>query len=152
MWDRPSAPPNWRRWRRRRFDTIRAALVSSDPLPANRPQDLHTGFAGALNAGNLEALVSLYEDDASLIAGPTGVAQGVAAIRTALGGLLALKPHIDLQTVSVLQSASNLALLAGRWTLRGTTADGSPVELAGRPEMTSRGESMIPLSAATLVP
>jgi uncharacterized protein (TIGR02246 family) len=100
-------------------------------LPANQPQDLHTEFAGALNAGNLEALVSLYEDDASLIAGPTGVAQGVAAICTALGDLLALKPRIDLQTVSVLQGASNLALLAGRWTLRGTAADGSPVEMAG---------------------
>jgi len=100
-------------------------------MPANQPQDLHTEFAAALNAGDLDALASLYEDDATLVAGPDGVAQGIAAIRTALGGLLALKPHIDLQTVSVVQGVSNLALLAGRWTLRGTAGDGSPVELAG---------------------
>jgi uncharacterized protein (TIGR02246 family) len=100
-------------------------------LPANQPQDLHTEFANALNAGNLDALVSLYEDDASLIAGPTGVAQGVAAIREALSEFLAMKPHIDLHTVSVLQGASDLALLEGRWTLRGTGADGSPVAMAG---------------------
>jgi ketosteroid isomerase-like protein len=59
------------------------------------------------------------------------VVQRIGAIREALAGILAMKPHIDLQTVSVLQGASNLALLAGRWTLRGTAGDGSAVESAG---------------------
>ena len=99
-------------------------------MPAKQPQDLHTEFANALNAGNLDALASLYEDDASLIANGA-VVQGIGAIREALAGFLAMKPHIDLQTVSVLQGASNLALLAGRWTLRGTADDGSAVESAG---------------------
>jgi len=99
-------------------------------MPANQPQDLHIEFAKALNSADLDGLASLYEDDATLIANGA-VVQGIAAIRTALGGYLALKPHIDLQTVSVLQGASNLALLEGRWTLRGTASDGSQVQLAG---------------------
>ena len=99
-------------------------------MPAQQPQDLHTEFASALNAGNLDALGALYEDDATMIANGN-IVQGLASIRQALDGFLALKPHIDLQTVSVLQGASNLALLEGRWTLRGTAADGSPVELHG---------------------
>jgi ketosteroid isomerase-like protein len=59
------------------------------------------------------------------------VVPGIGAIREALAGFLAMKRHIDPQTVSVLQGASNLALLAGLWTLRGTTGDGSAVESAG---------------------
>lgn len=99
-------------------------------MPAHHPQDLHTEFASALNAGDLDALMALYEDDATLISGGA-VVHGNAAIRQSLSGILALKPHIDLQTVSVLQGASNLALLEGRWTLHGTAADGNPVDLAG---------------------
>lgn len=83
-----------------------------------------------MNAGDLDALVALYEDDATLIA-EGNVVHGVAAIRQALGGYLTLKPHIDMQTVSVLQGPSNLALLEGRWTLRATAPDGSPVESHG---------------------
>ena len=99
-------------------------------MPAQEPQDLHTEFARALNSGNLDALTALYEDDAAMIAAGN-VVQGIAAIRQALDGYLAMKPHIDLETESVLQGASNLALLEGRWTLRGTAGDGSAVELHG---------------------
>jgi len=74
--------------------------------------------------------MALYEDDATLNADGATI-QGKAAIRQSLSGLIALKPQIDLRTVSVLQGASNLALLESRWTVRGTAPDGSPVELAG---------------------
>ena len=100
------------------------------PMAAHEPQELHTEFARALNVGDLEELASLYEDDATIISGGQ-VVQGIAAIREALGAFLAMSPQMDLQTVSVLQGASNLALLQGRWTWRGTAADGSRVESSG---------------------
>jgi len=96
----------------------------------HHPQDLHTAFAGAMIADDLEGLAALYEDDATLLA--NGVAlQGMAAIRRALAGYVAMKPHIELETASVLQGAGDLALLSGRWTLRGTAPDGRPIEGSG---------------------
>jgi len=74
--------------------------------------------------------MALYEDDATLLSDGAMI-QGKAAIRQSLGKLLALKPQIDLKTVSVLQGASNLALLESRWTVKGTAPDGSVVELTG---------------------
>lgn len=99
-------------------------------MPALRPQDLDAEFVKAVNADDLDALMALYEDDATMMADGAMI-QGKAAIRQSLSGLLALKPQIDLKTVSVLQGASNLALLESRWTVHGTAPDGSPVDLAG---------------------
>lgn len=99
-------------------------------MPAHQPQDLHTLFASALNTGDPDALASLYEDNASLVF-DGGVVQGVAAIRAAFSNFLAVKPQIDLQTMSVVQGASDLALLEGRWTLTGTAADGTPIQQVG---------------------
>lgn len=79
-------------------------------MPARNPEDLHRLFAAALNAGDRDALMSLYAPDATLVPQPGQAVTGTAAIREAL----------------------DLALLYSSWVLRGTGPDGTPVEMTGR--------------------
>lgn len=55
-------------------------------MRARNPEDLHRLFAAALNAGDRDALMSLYEPDATLVPQPGQAAIGKAAIRGALAG------------------------------------------------------------------
>ena len=100
-------------------------------MPARRPEDLHRLFAEALNAGDADAVMALYEPGASLVPQPGQVATGTEAIRAALDGFLALKGTVSVETRRVL-AVGDLALLYGQWRLTGTAPDGSPLDLGGR--------------------
>ncbi len=95
------------------------------------PQDLHPKFAAALNAGDLDALAALYELNAVLLPAPGQAARGAAEIRTALAGLLASKPTIELDTAAVFEMPEGIALLHGKWRLKGIGPDGSTFESSG---------------------
>ncbi|MBI3621186.1 MAG: SgcJ/EcaC family oxidoreductase [Nitrospirae bacterium] len=100
-------------------------------MPAHKPEEVHRLFADAFNAGDVQAILSLYEPDAVLVPQPGQVVQGQAAIRAALGNYLALKPKFTMQPTSVLQSGE-IALLFSKWTLSGIGPDGKTLELAGQ--------------------
>ncbi len=55
-----------------------------------RLEDLHFRFAQAFNSRDAEALIALYEPNATLVAQPGQSISGHEAIRAALGGFLAL--------------------------------------------------------------
>ena len=58
-------------------------------MPAQKPEECDALFEKYVNEGNLEALVDLYEPEATLIPAPGQVAVGTEAIR------VALKPMLD---------------------------------------------------------
>src|SRR3954468_18128440 len=98
-------------------------------MPATEPEQIHGLFEQAFNAGDIEALIALYEPDAALIPQPGAVAQGTAAIRDSLRWFLDCRGEIKLDTKLVLP-VGDLAFLATRWSLTGgTMPDGSPAEL-----------------------
>ncbi len=100
-------------------------------MPARRPEEIHGLFADALNSGEIDALMALYEPGASLIPQPGQLATGTQAIRQALSEFLAMKPTISVGTRNIVQ-AGDIALLYSKWTLRGTGPDGNPIEMAGQ--------------------
>jgi uncharacterized protein (TIGR02246 family) len=100
-------------------------------MTARTPEDVDRLFAEALNAGNLDGLVALYEPEASLSPAPGKQVSGHAAIREALAGFLAAKPRMDL-SVRVIAQSGALALCTARWTLAMTGQDGKPQEVAGQ--------------------
>jgi uncharacterized protein (TIGR02246 family) len=100
-------------------------------MAARTPEELDRLFAGAMNAGNLDALVALYEPQASLTPAPGKVAVGIDAIREALAGFLAGNPKMTL-TPRVVSRAGDLALLTSKWEIKMTDADGKPAELHGQ--------------------
>jgi uncharacterized protein (TIGR02246 family) len=98
-------------------------------MPATEPEQMHRLFEEAFNSGDLEALMTLYEPDATLVPQPGAVAEGTAAIRESLRWFLDRRGEIRLDTKLVLQ-VGDLAYLSNRWSLSGgTMPDGSPAEL-----------------------
>lgn len=98
-------------------------------MPATEPESMHALFEQAFNAGDLEALMTLYESDAALVPQPGAVAEGTDAIRESLRWFLDRRGQITLETKLVLQ-VGDLAYLSNRWSLSGgTMPDGSPAEL-----------------------
>ena len=98
-------------------------------MAATEPEQMHGMFEQAFNAGDIDALIALYEPDATLIPQPGAVAEGTAAIREALRWFLDRGGRITLDTKLVLR-VGDLAFLANRWSLTGgTMPDGSPAAL-----------------------
>ena len=98
-------------------------------MPAMNPGDLDRLFGEALNSGDIEALLALYEANASFTPEPGAEVHGKDAIRGALEGFIAMKPNITLETKTIAQ-IDDIALCTAKWSLSGTSPDG-PVELAG---------------------
>ena len=72
-------------------------------MPARTPEDCDRLFAEHVNAGDLEALLALYEPGCSLVRADGGVATGHAAIREVLGRLVAMRPAIRTEIVKVVR-------------------------------------------------
>ena len=100
-------------------------------MPAHKPEELDVLFANAINAGDLEAVIKLYEPGASLMPEPGAVASGTKAVREALGGFLSMKPRITLDAKK-LAEAGGIALTTSKWVLEGTGPDGKPMKMEGQ--------------------
>jgi ketosteroid isomerase-like protein len=100
-------------------------------MPARTPEELDPLFAEALNAGNVEGVVALYEPQACLVLEPGKVAKGTAALRDEIAGLVAMKPKMTIETSKVAE-AEGVAFLSGKWTIDGTGPDGKPTRMEGR--------------------
>lgn len=98
-------------------------------MAATEPEQMHGLFEQAFNAGDIDALMALYEPDAALIPQPGAVVEGADAIREALRWFLDRGGQITLDTTLVVRTG-DLAFLSNRWSLAGgTMPDGSPAEL-----------------------
>lgn len=100
-------------------------------MHARSPEEIDRLFCSALNEGNLDALVALYEPQAALSPEPGKAVVGTKAIREALSAFVATKPTIAMTTKNLAQTA-DLALLTSKWDLSGTAADGAPVKMSGQ--------------------
>jgi uncharacterized protein (TIGR02246 family) len=98
---------------------------------ARTPDELDTLFAKALNAGDLDALMSLYEPDASLMPSPGNVVTGKVAIRAALAGFISAKPRMTLNARTLSQTG-DLALVTAQWQLAMTDQEGKAVTMNGQ--------------------
>jgi ketosteroid isomerase-like protein len=100
-------------------------------MPAHKPEELDVLFANAINTGDLDAAIKLYEPGASLMPEPGAVVSGTKAVREALGGFLAMKPRITLDARK-LAEAGGIALTTSKWVLEGTGPDGKPMKMEGQ--------------------
>ena len=100
-------------------------------MPAYTLEEGPQLWAETFIAGDLDALVELYEPDATLVAQPGEVVEGTEAIREALRAFLATQPTFNLEVRKVLQTG-DIALSFADWTLRGTGPEGEAIEMAGQ--------------------
>ena len=99
-------------------------------MPVRNPMEMHIIFEKSFNAGDLDGLLALYEKDAVLSPEPGRIVAGHGAIREAFAGFLASRPAMSLKTASAFET-DGLALLHGKWELKGTGPDGVPFEAKG---------------------
>ena len=94
-------------------------------------QEIHRRFERAFNAGDMTALLALYEPEAVFVGMGGEILHGHDEIRTAYEPLFAANAQIRLETVGIIESTDGLALMHGRWKLSGTAEDGSRVSHEG---------------------
>jgi ketosteroid isomerase-like protein len=85
------------------------------PRSATTPQDLHSIFKELLEAGDLDGLLTIYEQDAILVAGPDQLATGHAPIRDGLAPFVAMQAKIIFGSQAVAY-AGDIALVHARWS------------------------------------
>ena len=100
-------------------------------MPAQTPEEVDALFEKGLNAGDIEAVVALYEPEGVLIASPGQPATGTDAIRAAITALVALKPRITMNVKSVVM-AGDLAALYNDWSGTITGPDGAQTQISGK--------------------
>ncbi len=98
---------------------------------ATEPGDVQQDFLQAFNAGDITALMAVYEPGAAFVAEPGQVVTETTGIRDALNGFLSMKGTLSLKKQTVV-AAGDIALLHGEWDLQGTGPDGNPVEMTMR--------------------
>jgi uncharacterized protein (TIGR02246 family) len=96
-----------------------------------QPEEIHSRFTAAFNSGNVDAIMALYEPDASLVPQPGQVVQGRNALRQALLQFLALKGTMEVKSIFTVRGPG-VALTRGQWKLTGTGPDGKPIEMTGQ--------------------
>lgn len=94
------------------------------------PEDVHRLWEEYFVAGNLDALVSLYEPDAAFVAQSGAFVTGRRAIREVLAGFIAVRRSFDLEIGRAVKTG-DLALLVSSWKLEGEQR-GEPYETSGR--------------------
>ena len=99
-------------------------------MATSTPQEMIDTFFERFNAGDIEAVLALYEPDAVFVDEPGKVVQGTDALRESLTGFMALKPTLTLVKHEAL-IAGDIATNYGKWTLTGTGPDGEPVSMEG---------------------
>ena len=112
-------------------------LISCSTMPshhsaryaARSPEQLIDAFAAAVNSGDIERVLAVYERDARL-AFPGKPYVGHDAIRVNIQDLLSQKPTMRGKTKSVSQ-VGELALLRSEWSYTGTGPKGERIELSG---------------------
>jgi ketosteroid isomerase-like protein len=97
-------------------------------VPANTPEQIHALFEAAFNAQDIDSLMTLYEPEAAIVPQPGAVAIGIAPVREALLAFLALNGTIRLETNFSIETG-DLALMSGKWSLKGTGPDGKAITL-----------------------
>jgi uncharacterized protein (TIGR02246 family) len=105
--------------------------MSKTSIGPTKPENIQRHFAEAMNSGQIDEVLALYEPDATLVVPPSGPAvTGLSAIREALERVLALKGKMVLDTTYCIQ-AGDVALLRGKWRLTGTGPDGESITMEG---------------------
>ncbi|HEY6861533.1 MAG TPA: nuclear transport factor 2 family protein [Pseudolabrys sp.] len=88
------------------------------------PEEVVKSIVDGINTGNLDSLLPLYEPRAAISTQLGSLTHGLAGVREALAGFIAMKGKLDLKVTRVLE-ASDLALVTAVWSFNGIGPDGN---------------------------
>ena len=100
-------------------------------VTARQPEDCDRLLLAALQSGDIDASVALYEPGAALFAKSGEAVVGHEAIRASNAALIALKPRFHIERiVTTVSGDGSIATTRMKATLEGTRPDGRPVKSA----------------------
>ena len=102
------------------------------PTPPTSPEACDRLFVEHVNAGDLDALLSLYEATCTLVRRDGSVARGSGEIREVLGRLIPMQARMTTEIVKVVAAGDALAMVYNDWRMSAKRADGQPVEVSGK--------------------
>lgn len=94
------------------------------------PEAFPKNFEHALNAGDLDQVSALYDENAVLHVQGGEIHSGAAAVRDEMRQLIEAQAHIT-NTLRLTFQHNDIALIIVDYVLQLTAPDGSPVELSG---------------------
>ena len=101
-------------------------------MAARTPQDVDHLFAEHVNAGNVEAVVALYEPHATFVPQEGAPISGTDGIRQALAGFAAMKPRLKMNITKTVTVGNDLAVLYNDWTMTAVGPDGKSLDGSGK--------------------
>src|SRR5262245_14148168 len=101
-------------------------------MPARTPKQCDDLFARHIEAGNVDAVVALYEPKACLVLESGTVARGTKAIRKAIATFATMKPRFKMKVARVVKAGNDLAVLYNDWELKATRPDGTAFSESGK--------------------
>jgi pimeloyl-ACP methyl ester carboxylesterase len=100
------------------------AAIESKSVVCNAPADVPAAFDAAMNAGDLNALLRIFSNNATMRMTSGDVVQACPSeLRRSFAQLLAMRPHIR-NTVRRVLSSGGIALVLLDWSLSVTLPDG----------------------------
>jgi uncharacterized protein (TIGR02246 family) len=97
------------------------------------PEECDQLFAQYMNAGDLDALIALYEPGSALVQRDGRVVSGSIAIRANFEKLFARKPRIVCAIVKVVTNEEqDLAIVHNDWRVAVRGDDGGTIEMTGK--------------------
>jgi uncharacterized protein (TIGR02246 family) len=93
-------------------------------MPAERPEDCDVLFGEYAAAGDLEALLSLYEEGATYVTRDGKPHTGLAEIREVLSGVVTRRPRIRMNVFFAFEAGGDLAVLYNDGKITTKTGDG----------------------------
>ena len=101
-------------------------------MPARKPEECDTLLFEAVHRGDLEAIVALYEPNATFVLDSGEIITGRAAIREYARGYLAMKPKFTAEVRATQNGDGDLALTGTTWSVTGIDAEGKPFTSSGK--------------------
>jgi uncharacterized protein (TIGR02246 family) len=96
-----------------------------------RSENLYPALSEAYNAGDLDAVLSLYDPKAVFVIKPGRVTESPAELRAAIQHVIALGARLTIDPQSFIRS-DDLTLVLGTFTLSGSRSDGTPLKRTSR--------------------
>jgi uncharacterized protein (TIGR02246 family) len=100
-------------------------------MTLSNPADVHAAVEQAFNAGDLDALVRVYEKDARMVTPDGSVVEGIDAIREQWRSILALNGPTTLKTRFAVQM-DDVALIRTDWSMESADAHLASSSAEGR--------------------
>ena len=121
-------------------------------MPARTSEECDRLFGEHVNAGDLDALMTLYEPGGSLVRLDGSVATGHADIRRVLDRLVAMRPTLRLNVLKVVRNGEDIAWSTTTGPCRPRERMGRPSSGPGAPSRSSGGKPTEPGASPSTIP